>query len=177
MLAALRHAGYTPASLAASGLRCVHVAGTKGKGSVSALVASILRQYRPPTITGPVGLYTSPHLVSPRERIVLDGAPISRDKFTRYFYEVWDRFEGVEAGKPHYFRFLTILAFHTFSSEGVRDAVVECGIGGEYDATNVLAPEGTSAAVVTQLGVDHERMLGGRGGRLRGIRRGCGRRG
>lgn len=160
MLAALRVAGYTPSSLAASGLRCVHVAGTKGKGSVSALVASILRQYPSPG-GGAVGLYTSPHLVSPRERIVLDGTPISQEMFTRYFYEVWDRFEHVGERPPHYFRFLTILAFHTFVSEGVRDAVVECGIGGEYDATNVLAPEGTSAAVVTQLGVDHERMLGG----------------
>lgn len=163
MLAALHVAGYTPSSLAASGLRCVHVAGTKGKGSVSALVASILRQYPG---AGPVGLYTSPHLVSPRERIVLDGSPISQEKFTRYFYEIWDRFEGAGVVPPHYFRFLTILAFHTFVSEGVRDAVVECGIGGEYDATNVLAPEGTSAAVVTQLGVDHERMLGATRGEI-----------
>ncbi|KAK1835468.1 FolC bifunctional protein [Podospora conica] len=157
MLAALQTAGYTPSSLAASNLRCVHVAGTKGKGSVSTLVASILAQY--PTLR-PVGLYTSPHLVSVRERIVLDGAPISKEKFTEYFYEVWDRFDGVEGGRPHYFRFLTILAFHVFVREGVRDAVVECGIGGEYDATNVLGAEGCSVAVVTQLGVDHEAMLG-----------------
>lgn len=174
MLAALHVAGYTPSSLAASGLRCVHVAGTKGKGSVSALVASILSQY-PSGST--VGLYTSPHLVSPRERIVLDGTPISQEKFTRYFYEVWDRFDNAGKRPPHYFRFLTILAFHTFVSEGVRDAVVECGIGGEYDATNILAPEGTSAAVVTQLGVDHERMLGGTRGEIAWHKAGVWKRG
>ncbi|KAL2192311.1 Mur ligase [Corynascus similis CBS 632.67] len=83
MLDWLRRAGYTPTSLAASPLRFVHVAGTKGKGSVSALVASILHQYRDRG-AGRVGLYTSPHVVSVRERIVLDCEPISQDKLARY---------------------------------------------------------------------------------------------
>ncbi|KAK0630202.1 Mur ligase [Bombardia bombarda] len=193
MVAWLGRAGYTPADLAAAGLRCVHVAGTKGKGSVSTLVASILRQYTSASASsfssssssssssasaaGPaVGTYTSPHLVSVRERILLDGRPIPRGLFARYFFEVWDRLTQAakEAGdkevadgdhdgpatKPFYFRFLTILALHVFVREGVRSAVVECGIGAEYDSTNVLPAEAVTAAVVTQLGVDHVAMLG-----------------
>lgn len=157
-------------------LRCVHVAGTKGKGSVCAFTTSILRQY--PSVAGKVGTYTSPHLVSVRERICLDGEPISQDLFAKYFFEVWNRLsdaaraagdvppEGDELGvdgastKPFYFRFLTILAFHAFLREGVKSAVIECGIGGEYDSTNVLPAEAVTASVVTQLGIDHVAMLG-----------------
>ncbi|KAK3335298.1 Mur ligase [Cercophora scortea] len=174
MLAWLARAGYTPQSLAATGLRCIHVAGTKGKGSVSTLAASILRQY---PAACPVGTYTSPHVLTVRERILINGLPISPDKFTEYFYEVWDTLTaaaikhgdlvpaemgGVDgpATKPFYFRFLTILALHTFVREGVKSAVIECGIGGEYDATNVLDKEMVTAAVVTQLGIDHVNMLG-----------------
>ena len=77
MLAWLSRTGYTPSSLAASGLRCVHVAGTKGKGSVSTLIASILTQYATPentnTLGDKVGLYTSPHVLSVRERIQING--------------------------------------------------------------------------------------------------------
>jgi folylpolyglutamate synthase len=187
MLAWLGRAGYSPASLAASGLRCVHVAGTKGKGSTAACVASILAQYNVTTQqgggrAGPVGLYTSPHVFSVRERIALDGEPISKAKFARYVDEVWERLtqaareEAARKGvlgvsvseeelqgpgtKPFYFRFLTILALHVFVREGVRSAVVECGIGGEYDATNVLPPEAVTAAVVTHLELDHVNMLG-----------------
>lgn len=171
MRAWLQRAGYTPADL--SRLRCIHVAGTKGKGSVCAFTTSILRQY-----PGRVGTYTSPHLVTVRERICLDGEAISRDKFVAYFFELWNRLsdaarrEGVQvpegdglgvdgpSTKPFYFRFLTLLAFHTFLREGVTSAVVECGIGGEYDSTNVLPAEAVTAAVVTQLGIDHVNMLG-----------------
>ena len=195
MRAWLARAGYpTPESLSSSGLKVVHVAGTKGKGSVSALVSGILRQY---AAAGEdegevvVGTYVSPHVVDVRERILLNGEVIGKDKFAKYFFEVWERLSRAarEAGdavpdaaggggvpdeesereawydgaatKPFYFRFLTILAFHIFVSEpGVRWAVVECGIGGEYDSTNVLPAEMVTAAVVTQLGVDHVSMLG-----------------
>ncbi|KAK3299918.1 Mur ligase [Chaetomium fimeti] len=178
MLAWLRRTGYTPASLAASPLRCVHVAGTKGKGSVSALVAGVLGQYHHHP-RGGVGLYTSPHVLSVRERIVLDGEPIPREKLGRYVGEVWERLteaaraEAVVKGvvveegelegpatKPFYFRFLTLVALHAFLEEGLPSAVVECGIGGEYDSTNVLPKEVVTAAVVTQLGIDHVGMLG-----------------
>lgn len=183
MHAWLRRAGYGPDHLAAR-LRCVHVAGTKGKGSVCAFATAILRQY--PDVAGRVGTYTSPHLVSVRERICVDGRPLPRDKFAQYFFELWQAlsYAAREAGdavvpaaredddddalggadgpstKPFYFRFLTLLAFHVFVREGVRSAVVECGIGGEYDSTNVLPAEAITAAVVTQLGLDHVNLLG-----------------
>lgn len=184
MRAWLARAGYEPSDL--SRLKCVHVAGTKGKGSVSTLVASVLRRHHQKhhadgesSSSGfSVGTYTSPHLVSPRERICLDGEPIPRDRFTTYFFELWGKLsdaarrEGDElpsddalgadgpSTKPFYFRFLTLLAFHVFLREGVRSAVIECGIGGEYDSTNVLLPEAVTVSVVTQLGIDHVNMLG-----------------
>jgi folylpolyglutamate synthase len=161
----LQRAGYSTEDLAR--MRHIHVAGTKGKGSVCAYATSLLRQY------GTVGTYTSPHLVSPRERIAIDGEPISQDYFAAAFFELWDRFteaarrEGRDAAaaegaasKPFFFRFLTILAWHVFLQQGVRSVVIECGIGGEYDATNVLPAGAVSAAVVSQLGIDHVAMLG-----------------
>ncbi|KAF7549314.1 hypothetical protein G7Z17_g6469 [Cylindrodendrum hubeiense] len=161
----LRRAGYTPQDL--SRLRHIHIAGTKGKGSVSAFATGMLREY------GTVGTYTSPHLVSARERIAIQGEAISQDVFTGAFFELWDRFtdaaksEGMSAAeaegpasKPFFFRFLTILAWHIFLKEKVDCVVLECGIGGEYDATNLLPPEAVSSAVITQLGIDHVAMLG-----------------
>ncbi|KAI1656983.1 FolC bifunctional protein [Daldinia decipiens] len=175
MLSWLGRAGLAQHNLAR--LRCIHVAGTKGKGSVCAYLTSILTRA---SVAGRVGTYTSPHLVSVRERIQLDGRPISRELFAWYFFEVWDaltnaaRDDAVRSGKdisaaelegpatkPFYFRFLTILAFHAFLREGVKSAVVECGIGGEYDSTNVLPAEAVTASVISQLGIDHVGMLGG----------------
>ncbi|KAI1802885.1 FolC bifunctional protein [Daldinia bambusicola] len=185
MLSWLRRAGLAQTDLAR--LRCIHVAGTKGKGSLCAYLTSALTRVSDSTAAtaatvGRVGTYTSPHLVSVRERIQLDGRPISRELFARSFFEVWDaltdaaRDEAVRSGrkgedvgaaeiegpasKPFYFRFLTILAFHVFLREGVRSAVVECGIGGEYDSTNVLPAEAVTVSVITQLGIDHVGMLG-----------------
>lgn len=161
----LRRAGYSPQDFAR--LRHIHVAGTKGKGSVSAFATGMLREY------GSVGTYTSPHLVSVRERIAIQGEPISQEVFAEGFFELWDRFteaarrEGMgaeEAGgaasKPFFFRFLTILAWHIFLKEKVESVVLEVGIGGEFDATNVVPAEAVSAAVITQLGIDHVAMLG-----------------
>ncbi|KAK6820482.1 hypothetical protein PG987_014882 [Apiospora arundinis] len=199
MLTWLGRAGLSQSDLAQ--LKCIHVAGTKGKGSVCAFLTSIL--VNSSAVAGKVGTYTSPHLVSVRERIMIDGRPLAPDLFACYFFEVWDAFTeaaraelGRKTGdwhsshsdssataraqakkeendrlreaelqgpatKPFYFRFLTILAFHVFLREGVRSAVVECGIGGEYDSTNVLPAEAVTAGIVTQLGIDHVGMLGG----------------
>ncbi|KAH7412665.1 Mur ligase [Cadophora sp. MPI-SDFR-AT-0126] len=169
MLEWTRKAGYEPNDLTAPGLKYIHVAGTKGKGSVSVMVENILLQYwrskiRPESL-GRIGLYTSPHLIHVRERIRIDGSPISEALFARYFYELWDRFSLASEGpdsvtKPGYFRYLTLLAFHTFIREGVGTAIVECGIGGEYDSTNILPPEAVSACAITPLGIDHKGMLG-----------------
>ncbi|KAI0976769.1 folylpolyglutamate synthase [Xylaria arbuscula] len=190
MLAWLQRAGLSQDDLAAR-LRCIHVAGTKGKGSVCAYLTALLARGDEETrrAAGKVGTYTSPHLVSVRERIAIDGTPISRALFARYFFEVWDacteaaraelvarnrnggRGNGEEeeiseeelrgpATKPFYFRFLTIVALRAFLGEGVRSAIIECGIGGEYDSTNVLPAASVTVSVVTQLGIDHVGMLG-----------------
>lgn len=182
MLEWTRKAGYETSDFAKRKLQCVHVAGTKGKGSVCAMVENMFMQYRleehiwkhgPEHKFGKVGLYTSPHLVTVRERIRIDGSPISESLFTHYFFELWDRFSNAAASsspphpnpqssetKPGYFRFLTLLAFHTFMEEGVKNAVIECGIGGEYDSTNILPSKSVLVTAITRLGIDHTGMLG-----------------
>lgn len=114
-----------------------------------------------------IGLYTSPHLRYVRERIQINNEPLSEEIFTQYFFETWDRIDAWAlkngestdvSNKPAYFRFLTLMAFHTFMSEGVDTAVIECGIGGELDHTNVLVSP--SCTGVTSLGIDHTALLG-----------------
>jgi folylpolyglutamate synthase len=152
-------------------LNAIHVAGTKGKGSTAAFISSILNEFRQsPQFGRPqkVGLYTSPHLRFVRERIQMNGTPLTEAQFTRYFFETWDRLEqaATAAGqdpkaptsKPVYFRFLTLMAFHTFKTEGVDAAIIECGIGGAYDSTNIV-PSPTVTAI-TNLGIDHVGVLG-----------------
>lgn len=157
-------------------LNPIHIAGTKGKGSTSSFVSSILAQYLPAKasihaerLPSSVGLYTSPHLRFVRERIQINNQPLSEEVFAKYFFEVWDRLEdaAAKAGhqdpkstetKPVYFRFLTLMALHAYMQEKVGTAVLECGIGGEYDSTNILVKP--SATGVTSLGIDHTAMLG-----------------
>jgi folylpolyglutamate synthase len=157
-------------------LNPIHIAGTKGKGSTSSFVSSILAQYLPSKasihaerLPSSVGLYTSPHLRFVRERIQINNQPLSEEVFAKYFFEVWDRLEeaAAKAGhqdpkstetKPVYFRFLTLMALHAYMQEKVGTAVLECGIGGEYDSTNILVKP--SATGVTSLGIDHTAMLG-----------------
>jgi folylpolyglutamate synthase len=79
--------------------------------------------------------------------------------FTKYFFEVWDKLSSTGDGsKPVYFRFLTLMAYHSFLQEGVDSAVIECGIGGEYDSTNIIASPTVTA--ITALSIDHVSMLG-----------------
>lgn len=155
----------------------IHVAGTKGKGSVCAYVSSILTRHgcsRPHPQK--VGLLTSPHLIAVRERIRLDGKPLSEALFARYFFEVHDALshpspsasldpDGAEPGsKPIYARYVTLLALHVFLREGVDAAVVETGVGGEYDATNVV--ERPVAVGISTLGIDHVFVLGDTVGKI-----------
>ncbi|KAL6046079.1 Folylpolyglutamate synthase [Balamuthia mandrillaris] len=141
-----------------SGLSCIHVAGTKGKGSTCAFVESILRRgYGLRT-----GLYTSPNLVHVRERIRINGKPLDEATFLRHFWECWDGLKSAwgekEPGMPAYFRFLTILGFKVMVAEKVDVVVLEVGIGGRADATNVVAKPVVCG--ISSLGYDHCNVLG-----------------
>ncbi|XP_067825912.1 folylpolyglutamate synthase, mitochondrial [Heptranchias perlo] len=138
-------------------LAIIHVTGTKGKGSTCAFCEKILRNYGLKT-----GFYSSPHLVQVRERIRINGKPISKDLFTKYFWQVYNRLDetkDADSGTmPAYFRFLTILAFHVFLHEKVDLAIIEVGIGGAYDCTNIIRRPVVCG--VTSLGIDHVSILG-----------------
>jgi dihydrofolate synthase/folylpolyglutamate synthase len=135
--------------------RFVHVAGTNGKGSTCAMIASALR---PGLHTG---LYISPHLVDPTERIQIDGRPISPDAFAAVFQEVHRVAEQlIDEGKidahPSYFETVTAMAFLVFRDRSEM-TVLEVGLGGRLDATNVITPE---LCVITPVHYDHESFLG-----------------
>jgi len=136
--------------------KSVHVAGTNGKGSVSAMTASILRAqgYR-------TALYTSPHMVDFRERIQVDGTPISRKQLGRLVHEVKGQVEDMCLARsdtcPTFFEVTTALAFLHFAELGAEVAVVEVGMGGRLDATNVIVPE---CSAITRIGLEHTRYLG-----------------
>jgi dihydrofolate synthase/folylpolyglutamate synthase len=135
----------------------VHIAGTNGKGSTAAMLASIMR-----AAGLRCGLYTSPHLLRINERIRLDGAEISDEQFATSFTGVLAITEellasGALAAHPTYFECVTAMAFDFFARAGVEIAVVEVGLGGRLDSTNVIVPE---VAVITQIDFDHENFLG-----------------
>ena len=99
--------------------------------------------------------------MSVRERIQINGSPISEALFAKYFFEVWDKLESASKDpkdKPAYFRFLTLLAFYTCLCEKVDTAIFEVGIGGEFDSTNVL--EAPTVVGITNLELDHTQVLG-----------------
>lgn len=135
----------------------VLIAGTNGKGSTAATLASIL------TASGlRTGLYTSPHLARPNERIRVDGAEIEDDTFARLYFRVRDTAEQLVADSklpqlPSYFEVLTAQAFLDFAEERVDIAVLEVGMGGRLDATNVVDP---LLSVITDISLDHMEWLG-----------------
>ncbi|HYZ85971.1 MAG TPA: folylpolyglutamate synthase/dihydrofolate synthase family protein, partial [Bryobacteraceae bacterium] len=137
--------------------RVIHVAGTNGKGSTCALMDSSLRAagYR-------TGLYTSPHLVEPTERIQVGGRAVSSEQFAAAFAVVHEVSEelvrkGELPAHPTYFETVTAMGFVLFRDLDVDVAVVEVGLGGRLDATNVVEPE---LCVITPIDFDHERWLG-----------------
>lgn len=132
--------------------RSVHVAGTNGKGSTSSMTESVIRTsgYR-------TGLFTSPHLVSFTERIRIDGAEISEDDVVDLAEDVRVVVEKIRDFSPTFFEFVTAMAFLYFRRTEVEWAVVEVGLGGRLDATNVVLPD---VAVLTAIGLDHREFLG-----------------
>jgi dihydrofolate synthase/folylpolyglutamate synthase len=137
--------------------RSILIAGTNGKGSTAATLASILQAAGLRT-----GLYTSPHLIRVNERIRLDGEAISDDDFARHYFAVDDCAnrlvaEGTLPASPSFFEALTALAFEAFAEAQVDIAVLEVGMGGRLDATNVVDP---LLSVITDISLDHTEWLG-----------------
>ena len=129
--------------------RSVHVAGTNGKGTTCAIIERVLREAGFRT-----GLYTSPHLVDFRERIRVRGRWVDED----WLEEALDRIESLpEARDRTFFEVATALGFSYFAEQSVEIAVVEVGLGGRLDCTNVITPE---VSVITSLGLDHTEILG-----------------
>jgi dihydrofolate synthase / folylpolyglutamate synthase len=136
--------------------RFIHVAGTNGKGSTCATIASILRQAGFRT-----GLYTSPHLIEPTERIQIDGQAITPERFAAAFETVHAQAENLLANDrlnshPSYFETVTAMALLLFR-KSCDIAVLEVGLGGRLDATNVVSPE---LCIITPVAYDHEAFLG-----------------
>lgn len=129
---------------------CIHVAGTNGKGSVCATVASILTRAGLKT-----GLYTSPHLVSVRERFRIDGKEIGEEALGRLIFKIKSLVDG--GCELSYFEYTTAIAMEWFKQEGVDVAVFETGLGGRLDATNVVTP---LVSVITNVSFDHMAYLG-----------------
>lgn len=136
-------------------LLCIHVAGTNGKGSVSAIIASVLQAAG----FGSIGRYTSPHLVFFNERICIDGVPASDallEPALDRILAIVSRLDS-EGLYPTFFECVTALAFEVFNKAGVKLAVVETGLGGRLDATNIISP---LLSVVTNVGLEHCEYLG-----------------
>jgi dihydrofolate synthase/folylpolyglutamate synthase len=133
--------------------RSVHVAGTNGKGSTCAMIDAGLRSTGVRT-----GLFTSPHLVEPTERIQIEGIPVSQEQFQRAFEVVHETAGRLDLDcHPTYFETVTAMGFWLFRELGVETAVIETGLGGRLDATNVVEPVLT---VITPIDFDHEAYLG-----------------
>jgi len=129
--------------------RSIHVAGTNGKGSTSHFLASILQAagYR-------AGLYTSPHLKDFRERIRVNGEMISEEAVIRFTEENRANFDRIQ---PSFFEMTVAMAFHHFREEQVDIAVIETGMGGRLDSTNIITP---LLSIITNIGHDHQQFLG-----------------
>jgi dihydrofolate synthase / folylpolyglutamate synthase len=130
-------------------MRSIHIAGTNGKGSVAASVEAVLRAAGLRT-----GLYTSPHLCSFRERIRVAGEPVSEEAVEDAAARLWP---AILEEAPSFFEATTAIAFHALADAAVDVAVVEVGLGGRLDATNVVRPE---VAAITDIALDHAEYLG-----------------
>ena len=129
--------------------KSIHIAGTNGKGSVSHMLASIFQEagYK-------VGLYTSPHLKDFRERIKLSGKMITKSEVIQFVSKNKTAFEKIDLS---FFEFTVALAFHYFAYQKVDIAIIETGLGGRLDSTNIIIPE---LSIITNIGLDHTNLLG-----------------
>lgn len=130
-------------------IKTVHIAGTNGKGSVSHMLAAIFQAAGYKT-----GLYTSPHLKDFRERIKVDGEMISQDFIVSFTERIQP---AIEQTDPSFFEITVAMAFDYFVEENVDVAIIETGLGGKYDSTNIITPE---VSVITNIGWDHMNILG-----------------
>jgi dihydrofolate synthase / folylpolyglutamate synthase len=129
--------------------KSIHVAGTNGKGSISHMLAAILQ-----TAGYKVGLYTSPHLKDFRERIKINGKEVSEEFVIEFTQKMKPLIEEIE---PSFFEITVAMAFEYFTTEQVDIAVIEVGLGGRFDSTNIIIPE---LSVITNIGWDHMNILG-----------------
>lgn len=132
-------------------VKMVHVGGTVGKGATAAMIASILQG-----CGYGVGMYTSPHVTDIRERITINGQMIGRSEFTELMRQIAAVAEKLDF-QPTFFELMTALAFKHFAEQAVDVAVIEVGLGGRLDSTNIIKPE---VSVVTQIDYDHTHILG-----------------
>ena len=130
----------------------IHIAGTKGKGSTAYMLSAILQKagYK-------VGLYTSPHISDVRERIQVNGKMISRNFFSSLINSTYDIRHTIYDIRPTYFEVLTIIGFEYFKKQKVDIAIIETGLGGRFDATNIIKP---LISVITDISKDHTKELG-----------------
>lgn len=132
------------------GFKAIHVAGTNGKGSTSHLLAATLQN------NGfKVGLYTSPHLLDFRERIRVNGEKISEEAVVKFVGDFIT--SGYSGRQPSFFELTTIMAFNYFKEQGVDIAVIETGLGGRLDSTNIISP---ILSIITNISFDHTQFLG-----------------
>jgi dihydrofolate synthase/folylpolyglutamate synthase len=131
-------------------LRCIHIAGTNGKGSTAAILSRILLKHGLRT-----GLYTSPHLVRFTERFRINDEEVAAERILRVFEKIRKTLD--ESQPPTFFEMVTAMAFLYFAEEQVDLAIVETGMGGRLDATNVITPE---VCIITNVGFDHQEHLG-----------------
>ncbi|MFA7360305.1 MAG: folylpolyglutamate synthase/dihydrofolate synthase family protein [Candidatus Kapaibacterium sp.] len=129
--------------------KSIHIAGTNGKGAVASLISSVLTESRYKT-----GLYTSPHIKDFRERIRVNGKVIPKDYVIRFTEKYYGLLEKI---KPSFFETTTAMAFKYFADCKVDFAVIECGLGGRLDSTNIIKPK---ISVITSISIDHSEYLG-----------------
>jgi dihydrofolate synthase / folylpolyglutamate synthase len=134
----------------------IHIAGTNGKGSVTAMLSNVLKVagYR-------IGRFISPHLITVRERIAVDNEPIPTEYFAKAIFDLKDHLEELDWPRedwPTYFEFINIVAYQYFVAQNVDIAVFETGLGGRLDSTNVI--QQPCLTVITSIGLDHMKLLG-----------------